>query len=130
MIKIGGQHRDIIVALALGFVAAIVVYFYNSEKYLTTLSSLWGVFAVWFPLVIIILALTASNTDKVGRLADDVAICASFILFTTLFLFIHGALNNPPVFWTLICTMATVATVFIFALMSWKIFYQIRRHNV
>ena len=134
--RLGGRYRDIVISLAIGFVAAIAAHFgfCNSKEYIETLSSAWRVFAAWFPIVIIILSLIASNSDKefvkilytkgsVEWLIDDVAICALFILLTTICLFVHGALNPPPVFWTFICTMATVATIFIFALMSRKIFY-------
>ena len=133
---LGGRIASVVISLAIGVFLAIVGWLLESAgnpPYVAALGSAWKIFAGWFPIVIIILSLIASNSNKkfvkiaaqkglVEWLIDDVAICAIFILATTVLLFIYASLGASSTFGTFVCTTMVVATVCLFAYISWSIF--------
>ena len=133
MTLLGGRIVCLLAAIAAGIVVAVIgANIGFNSAYIRELSSAWKIFAGWFPVIIIILGLITSNSDKefikaiakhglAAWLIDDVIICAFFILFSSVSLFLHS-LSSPPFWGTFACTVIAVATIIILIRISWQIF--------
>ena len=123
------------IAAIVGIAAAVIARYYlcDQHAYKEALSTAWRVFAGWLPMMMVILSLLVSNSDKrlmkeasrtgIFRwLIIDVAISTIAVLLTTIFLFIHTATAESSALWTGFCTAMATATIVLFAFMSWNIF--------
>ena len=131
---LGERIRKLIIAFATGIAVSILGLWVGfSNRYICELSDAWKIFAGWFPIMIIILGIITSNSDKryaklmsehkiTESLINDVIICSIIILLTAFFLFIHGLWATPPTEWTFICTTFAIATVCILVQVSLQIF--------
>ena len=131
---LGERIKKLIIAFAIGIVASILgLWIGFNDRYIFELSGAWKIFAGWFPIIIIILEIITSNSDKryaklmsehkiTESLINDVIICSIIILLTAFLLFIHGLWVTPPTEWTFICTTFAIATVCILIQVSLQIF--------
>ena len=129
-----GRIKKFVTALAIGCLAGGFGHWKGfSLEYINELSSAWKIFAGWFPVIVIILGLIMTNSDKkfIKKMSDhdlsawlieDVGICAILILCTSVLLFFHSVSFLPYPWGTTICTVAAVATVYLLAHVSWTVF--------
>ena len=123
----------VIIVVAIIAIAIIGHTYGFSHRYIVILSSTWEIFAGWFPVVIIILGIITSNSDKkfikiisehgqAAWLINNVATCAISILFTAVSLFFYCIFIPPPLWATVGCSVAAMFTVYILTRVSIQIF--------
>ena len=129
-----GRIKNFVTALVIGCLAGGFGHWKGfSPEYIDELSSAWKIFAGWFPVIVIILGLIMTNSDKkfIKKMSDynlsawlieDVGICAILILCTSVLLFFHSVSFLPCSWGTTICTVAVVVTLYFLVHISWTIF--------
>ena len=134
-----GRVRDLLVCLSVGLIFGFLTQHYftmddgtYSQSYKDMLSNVWLVFAGWVPMMVLILSLLISNSERAlikvlsatGALPffiNNIVICGGLILTAAVFLFVHEVIDNPGASYTFICTTITATTISYFVLIFYLI---------
>ena len=134
-----GRVRDLLVCLSVGLVFGFLAQHYFTmgngtylPSYKDLLSDVWVAFASWVPMMVLILSILISNSEralikvlsKTGALPffiNNIVLCMGLILIAVVFLSVHKVIENPSALYTFLCTTITATTISYFILIFYLI---------